>query len=165
VSVLYTRKVFIGIDPGSAGGIAVIADDGMVHAYPMPYDNKEYDLNRMRYLLEPEGGERYFAVVEKVHSMPKQGLASTFAFGKGFGILLGMLGAFRIPYTLVTPQAWQKVMLAGEPKDGKAASIRVARRLFPGVSLRPTERCKVDNDGMAEALLLAEYGRMTGATT
>jgi hypothetical protein len=27
------------------------------------------------------------------------------------------------------------------------------------VSLLPTERCKKDNDGMAEALLLAEYAR------
>jgi hypothetical protein len=35
----------------------------------------------------------------------------------------------------------------------------VCRRLFPGVSLRATPRCTTDHDGMAEALLIAEYAR------
>jgi len=155
-------KSIIGIDPGAAGAIAVInPDKRMAQVWPMPYSNKAYDLDRIRQLLEfdPED-EEPFAVIEKVHAMPKQGVSSTFAFGCGYGILLGMLGAFQIPYHEVPPQTWKKIILAGENKDdGKAASIRVARRLFPGVSLRASERCRSDHDGMAEALLLAEFGR------
>ena len=33
------------------------------------------------------------------------------------------------------------------------------KRLFPGVNLKATERCRKDHDGIAEALLIAEYGR------
>lgn len=38
-------------------------------------------------------------------------------------------------------------------------SFEVCRKLFPDVSLLPTSRCKKSHDGMAEALLMAEYAR------
>ena len=41
----------------------------------------------------------------------------------------------------------------------KQKSIEVCRKLFPDVSLLPTSRCKKSHDGMAEALLMAEYAR------
>jgi hypothetical protein len=41
----------------------------------------------------------------------------------------------------------------------KNTSIAVCKRLFPDVSLLPSERCRKDHDGMAEALLMAEYAR------
>ncbi len=41
----------------------------------------------------------------------------------------------------------------------KAASVREAKRLFPGVNLHATERSRVESDGLAEALLIAEWGR------
>jgi hypothetical protein len=37
--------------------------------------------------------------------------------------------------------------------------VDVCKRLFPGVNLLPTERCRKESDGMAEATLLAEYAR------
>lgn len=40
-----------------------------------------------------------------------------------------------------------------------AEYFHFCNRLFPGVSLLPTERCRKDNDGMAEALLMAEYAK------
>lgn len=155
-------KTYYGIDPGAAGAIAAIYPaSNHAQVWPMPYSSSAYDLDRLRELLsfDPEN-EQPFAIIEKVHAMPKQGVTSVFSFGKGDGILLGMLGALKIPHIEVPPRTWQKVMLEGEDKtDGKAASIRVARRLFPGVSLRASDRCRVDHDGMAEALLMADYGR------
>lgn len=41
----------------------------------------------------------------------------------------------------------------------KAASVREAKRLFPGVNLHVSERSRVESDGLAEALLIAEWGR------
>lgn len=62
--------------------------------------------------------------------------------------------------TIVPARTWQRTMFAGLGKvaDTKAASILVAKRLFPGVDLRPGQ-CRKDQDGLADALLLAEYGR------
>ena len=97
------------------------------------------------------------ACVEKVGAMPGQGVTSMFNFGQGFGFILGVLAALGIGVQLVPPGTWKKEFsLVG--KD-KAASIEVCRRLFPGVNLRASEQCRKDSDGMAEALLMAEYAR------
>ena len=55
------------------------------------------------------------------------------------------------------PKRWKAEFILNG-KD-KAASVETCRRLFPGVALRPSERCRKDSDGMAEALLMAEYAR------
>ena len=94
--------------------------------------------------------------VEQVSAMPGQGVTSMFNFGKGFGWILGTLEAYSVPYELIRPQKWKKEFSVTSDKN---TSIEVCKRLFPHVSLLPTERCKKDNDGMAEALLLAEYAR------
>ena len=79
-----------------------------------------------------------------------------YPFGMNFGFIQGVLKAYGIPYELVTPQKWKKEFSCTSDKN---TSIEVCKRLFPDVNLKATDRCKKDHDGMAEALLLAEYGR------
>lgn len=94
--------------------------------------------------------------LERVGPMPKQGVTSMFKFGENFGFIQGLLTGRRISYELVTPQKWKKeFQITGD----KNSSIAVCKRLFPNVSLRRTDRCKKDHDGIAEALLMAEYAR------
>jgi crossover junction endodeoxyribonuclease RuvC len=88
--------------------------------------------------------------------MPHQGVASSFNFGKSAGFIEGVLCALGIPYQLITPQRWKKEFTLNSDKQ---KSIDVCERLFPNVDLLPTPRCKVKSDGMAEALLMAEYAR------
>ena len=152
--------IFVGIDPGNKGGIAIIANNG-VYVFPMPTitskGKESLDGQRIREILSAwQEGSLVF--LEKVGAMPGQGVTSMFNFGQGFGMLKGILVGLEIPYELITPQAWKKAMLAGTVKD-KGAAIIKAKQLFPSVDLRPTVRCKKDSDGMAEALLLAEYAR------
>lgn len=68
----------------------------------------------------------------------------------------------RYPCTIVRASTWQRTMFAGlgTVKDTKAASIARAKQLFPGVNLIP-EGCKKPQDGLSDALLLAEFGRRT----
>ena len=143
-------KYYIGIDPGKKGGIALLGDDGRVVA-ALPYSDTAL-LNITNSLT----GEDCRCCLERVHSMPKQGVASTFAFGLSYGFIKGVLEAFGLSYQEVLPQRWKKEF--GLSND-KAASVDVCRRLFPSQSLRATERCRTDHDGMAEALLMAEYAR------
>lgn len=144
--------VYVGIDPGLAGGIGVIRTDSDITAM-------KYTTQNLISLLKQFADEtqvQFF--VEHVHAMPKQGVTSTFNFGMGFGQILGILEAFDRKYTLVKPSVWKRVM--GVTAD-KQTSIRKCGQLFPEVSLLPTSRCRVPSDGLAEALLIAEYGRRT----
>ena len=79
-----------------------------------------------------------------------------FTFGAGYGFLQGVLTAYGIPYQLVPPQTWKKAFTLNSVKQ---TSIEVCQRLFPNVSLYRTGRCTKPHDGMAEALLMAEYAR------
>lgn len=96
------------------------------------------------------------ACLEHVGPMPKQGVTSTFHFGECFGFIQGVLKASDIPFELVRPQKWKKEFSITRDKN---TSIEVCKRLFPDVSLKRTEKCKKDDDGLAESLLLAEYAR------
>lgn len=139
--------VYIGIDPGKSGALAVISDDGSVSI--VPFDPETYK-ETLRYASGPTR-----AVLEHVTAMPKQGVTSMFHFGENFGYIKGLLEAFQIPYELVRPQKWKKEFGISD----KNSSVECCKRLFPGVPLRRTERCRKDDDGMAEALLMAEYAR------
>lgn len=96
------------------------------------------------------------AYVEHVGSMPGQGVTSMFNFGMGWGLVRGILAGLGIPYELVRPQAWKKVMLAGMPKDSE---YHVASRLWPTVNWKPTARHKNFHDGWVDAALISEFGR------
>jgi len=56
--------------------------------------------------------------------MPKQGIASAFLFGVGFGSILSVLQAMHIPIEFVTPVVWKRSY--GLSKD--KAPIRVKTR-------------------------------------
>ena len=139
---------YIGIDVGKKGGIAVISDK--VTVYP-------YSDDCLKTVCEKVKNQDVFCVVEKVGAMHGQGVTSMFNFGKSFGYILGVLEASKIPYQLVPPQIWKKEF--NLLKKDKAESIKVCKRLYPTISLLPTDRCTKESDGMAEALLICTYGK------
>ena len=142
-------SVYIGIDPGAKGGFAFISDYGAV---TFPWDDAEF----IRTLRTFPHDMELIAFVEKVSAMPGNGVTGMFKFGKSAGFIEGVLSAMNIPYQLVPPQTWKKEYSLNHDKD---ASITVCERLFPNVNLLRTERCTTKHDGMAEALLIAEYAR------
>lgn len=146
--------VFIGIDPGKNGGIAYIScpTKGVESATSLAYTDS--------LLLDVCEAQSTFKDVvcclEQVHAFPGQSAQSQFNFGQSYGFIRGVLEANEISYQVISPMKWKKEF--GLTSD-KQLSIDVCRRLFPGVCLRATERCKKDHDGMAEALLMAEYAK------
>lgn len=142
--------IYIGIDPGKDGAMAIIVPDG-VSVFPFGEDGYKNALDGLRGFAD-----NCRCCLERVNAMPGQGVTSMFKFGENFGFIQGLLTACSIPYELVTPQKWKKeFQITGD----KNRSVAVCKRLFPGVSLRRTDGCKKDHDGMAEALLMAEYAR------
>ena len=146
------KTLFIGIDPGKSGGIACI-DEKENFSFTVPYsDSALISLCSDAFNF----GREVICCLEKVGAMPGQGVVSMFSFGQSVGYIKGVLESFRIPYQEITPQKWKREF--GLTSD-KAKSAEICGRLFPDVSLLATPRCKKPHDGMAEALLMAEYAR------
>jgi len=145
----------LGIDPGKKGGIAHINGKRQITVQPMPsaFDLSEY-LGRVRV---------DHVCLEKSQAMPGQGVSSMFNYGEGYGMIQGLLIAKKIPFTLVTPQRWQKVMLAGVSKDKatKARALEAANRVFTKSSSfwLASSRSRKPHDGMIDSALIAEYCR------
>lgn len=152
-----TRTIWLGIDPGKEGCLAAVVDVDArtVPLTIVPFSEEAY-VSTLRELAPEDHTVK--CVLEHVWAMPRQGVTSMFNFGENFGFIRGLLAAFRIPYELVRPQKWKRVF--GCTSD-KHTSITMARNLFPGVDLRRTPKCTKPHDGVAEALLMAEYARRT----
>lgn len=147
----------MGIDPGVSGGYALIDDDRRALVETFPLAGGEVDLAELA--TDWRGLAPDFAVLELVGAMPKQGLSSTFSFGRRVGELRGVLAALGIQYYEVRPQAWKKVVLAGTAKD-KDAAVAWCRRAYP-TSRLVQPGCRVPHHGLADALAMAEFGRRT----
>ena len=161
--------IYIGIDPGLSGAVAVIDDTAefpenpRVQVFDTPTALVEGEKTKRKHLppamallLKPYAERSdVLAVLENVHSMPKQGVSSSFCFGEGKGMWVGILAAYNIPTEMVSPQRWKKEIMADQGKEKSAARFK-AMALFPSLA----DQLKlVKHDGRAEALLLAEYGR------
>jgi len=141
----------IGIDPGQSGAISWTHEDG-IRVEKMPNTIMElWDL--ICHIVADSAmiyrSREFKAYLEQVHSMPGQGVSSSFKFGNGFGHLEMALTAAGIPFERVSPQKWQKALgcLTGGDKN---VSKRKAQELFPQM------KC---THATSDALLIAEYGR------
>lgn len=160
-------SIIIGIDNGLDGGVVFLSGDGKVLAkYVMPTignkinGKRSYVVPEMARMILRHCDEDTKAYLELAQAMPKQGVSSMFSIGFGFGLWQGVLTALAIPFEVVGPRAWQKVMFEGVDKtDTKKASALVANRLSPQTDWKATERCKTQHDGLTDAFCLAEYGR------
>jgi crossover junction endodeoxyribonuclease RuvC len=148
------NKTFIGVDPGKHGGLVC-----------MDYDGRVLDLIRMpstesdvwKWFIEIyDPSVRTVAVIEKVHSMPKQGVASSFTFGMGYGGLRMALIAAGIPFDQVTPQKWMKAIGIPPRKKTDTNNQWKNRLKAHAQQLFPQENITL---ATADALLIAEYCR------
>ena len=147
--------LIMGIDPGIKGGVAWYCTVEKIYdCVPMPATRVQL-ANLIKNLRVDYGVIK--AAVESVHSMPGQGVSSTFKFGKGCGEILGILAALNCEILEPTPQAWKKVVLAGTAKD-KDAAIQVAENLYPDINLVP-KGCRKPSDGMADAVCIMHWLR------
>lgn len=153
---------------------------GRPDAKKAPGSRPRYDLTAIAAIFRSRAdvglpGRGMWVVVEDLRPLPParkrhkgdeeaEDMGGGFAnFSRGQAILWpAMLAAFRIPYELVRPQVWQRAMLLNVPgATTKARSIAAARAQWPHVSLRRSERSRTDDDGIADALNIAEWGRRT----
>lgn len=147
-------SIYIGLDPGKKGAMAIMGYSNTTgERYMMkiiPFDPQEY----IKTLKQFNGAT---VCIEQVHSLPREGVKSVWSFGQTYGWLLGVLDSVGLSYQTVPPNLWKKdfSLLRTEKKQ----SIEVCKRLFPGIELKRTDRCRNDDDNMADAALICEYAR------
>ena len=147
-------ELLIGVDPGLSGGVAIISlatrellsgwtftsSDGMLNVPDLLTRLDELHPLKVRQV-----------VVEQVGSMPRQGVSSTFTFGRAYGTVEGVIQSYRWPIAHITPAQWKRKL--GMPKDDKDGPRQWAQRQWPNAAdLLAT---KVRGQAIADAAALA----------
>jgi len=153
--------IVVGIDPGLSGAIARYDSDlNTLQVEDMPTfllvrngkKKRDVDLSSCARIIDDmtkQAGTRI--CVEQVSSMPGQGVSSVFAFGKAYGIVLGICAATFCPLETVTPAVWKRALSVPAVKDGARARASALLPIHAGLWTRAKD------DGRAEASLLAYY--------
>jgi len=147
----------VGMDPGStSGALAGVSDTGdLLWVMDMPTIEKKPapTLLLSGYRERAADIPVLLTVLENVHSMPKQGVASSFKFGSSKGHLEMLAAVIGAPTEFPSPTAWKKAMVLTRDKD-RARSMAV--ELWPA---HADLFARKKDDGRAEAALMAEWGR------
>jgi crossover junction endodeoxyribonuclease RuvC len=163
-----SSALFLGIDIGLQGGIAVVREDGeliTVADMPVLHDGpKNRKAISAPLFAELAAGMHVVeAFVENVGPRPLEGAVGGFAFGRCKGVVEGGLAALSVPVTFIQPAVWKRCVGIAPGKAGaKDAARAEAIRRWPaqaGLFKR------VRDDGRAEACLIAIAGIMRRRTT
>ena len=149
--------IVAGIDPGKGGALVVLHANSAT-ALRVPVVKMPKEVPAWSEWARTWGAALAFGidavVIEQVGAMPTQGVVSMFNFGRVLGFVHALAATSGAPIHFVTPSVWKGKF--GLLKADKSASREKARTLLP--MLEPELR-RVKDDGVAEAALLALYGR------
>jgi crossover junction endodeoxyribonuclease RuvC len=146
--------VILAIDPGAHGALAWCRSSGDligVQDVPMIEVRKKSRVSAAGLATLMKVIHVHKVVIEGVGSMPGQGVASSFTFGYGAGLIEGVAAGLGLPVEIIYAAAWKR--RAGVPKD-KGAARQMASRAWPH---KAHLFARVKDDGRAEAALLARY--------
>lgn len=171
-----TNKLIVGIDNGVNGGIAILDQNGeMVDVQKMPIElsketRKEYDFTELVKIfdtLEEQVHDYEISVfIEKAQPRFMDGSKQAFKTGMGYGLILGILSALGLKYTIITSQTWMKECFADyDTKTKEKKSIAWCLAKFPNENWKVSERSKKMHDGMTDACCIAYYGWLQGQKT
>jgi len=159
-------RVILGIDPGNYGGFAIIKNDAECSVFAMPKQwEQEQMLNyfkeantifpSLKVIIERPIIKPHF--ISKLcprckapikTSVLQQGIMTSLI---NYGILIGVIKTLGIAFEEVESAKWKKYFKLNKDKK---TSVKLAKELFPSLISDIGS-----NDGIAEALLIAEYGR------
>lgn len=152
--------IVAAIDPGKSGALAILYPDDFVEVFDVPMAGNKPAWTEWGQtwgnaigLAAPD-----LFLIEDVHSMPKQGVTSSFTFGETLGFVHGVAlrSAPAARFEWPSPSLWMRKMGMPRAGDNGSASREEARRLMP--ALIPS-LVRVKDHGRAEAALIAYYGR------
>jgi hypothetical protein len=159
-------KIFVGIDIGKNGGIAVLKNN-TIELSKIPLINKEIDIKALSDFLKETGKEPSHFIFEKLGVIFGTSKSTAFSMGYQLGIIEGICISQNLSYTKVRAVDWQKEIFQGiseikktnGKRDTKGMALIAGSRLFPDISFKKSQRSSKPDDGLIDALLMAEYAR------
>jgi hypothetical protein len=157
--------IFVGIDPGLTGAVAAIGCNGArvadIPTLEIPGSGRTkrvvhgYELARLIRQLVP-AGEVAIVVLEDVHAMSSSisGSGANTSLMHSKGVIEGVLSVLRLEVRMVNTRKWKG--LFGLDAD-KSKALAIARNLYPEIA--ETHLARKKDDGRADALLMAHYGK------
>lgn len=150
--------MYLGIDPGFSGALAVLDENlQVIHYQDMPIievaKKRELDEPELRNILR-RFSPYYINLtvgIEKSQTMPNQGIVSSGRYMASYGFLRGLCVGMGLPYILIRPPTWKKAMLADMPKE-KGSSIQKVGQIYPDIKLT-----RKKDHGICDAILIARY--------
>ena len=156
-SIAKKRKAWLGADPGAKGALCYITEAGRIHFIDWK------DEKHMGEMLDMIAStyDIQLCVLEKVSSMPGQGVKSMFSMGRNLGMWMALLR--NIPYVMLAPITWRKgIVTKSDGADPKKAVKNVCKRMFPTYDNKLYGPRGGYKDGRGDALLLAYVAKQKG---
>ena len=150
--------IFVGVDPGKNGAVAAVDRSGSVigiSRFSEAETEGRIALIVLDFVAELDADEIKAATIERVGAMPKQGLSSTFVFGRVYGEAWAGLLASQCRVFGVTPSTWQRDLHL--PK--RAFTDNHKRALKQEAEARWGRKFTLAE---CDAVWLAEWGRLHG---
>ena len=155
--------IYMGIDPGLSGGIAVLNPENRYKEVVKMPPGKGYPepllvYNELKRLIN---GQQFCVAIEQTSTRPGQGIAAAHNYGIGFGILLGQLYSLRpVEIRTIRPQVWQKDiwgLFGSHGEDSKQKTYQSMLRAHPEISAKLTTIQGKLLDGNSDALAIATW--------
>jgi len=158
--------VIVGIDNGISGGLVALSEMGPIVSMlvmPIQEAKKGNEIDPVAvwdWLREIVDRETTTVVIEEPGGSKSASAARSMA--GSFHTLRTICEIKGLCYHRITPQRWQKELLACGSGDTKKAALLIAKHRWPDDSFLATKRSKVPHTGLVDAALIAEYWRRKG---
>ncbi len=152
--------IWLGVDVGLTGALALVDDTGFVLAIEdMPTFTVKVN-KKNRNIIDIHALARVvknfhpdMAVVEDVSASPQMGVSSAFSFGFSSGSAQMAVASNGVSMILVRPNIWTKQM--GVDAKADDSSRRIASQMYPNqADMWPNK----GHHGRTDAVLIATYG-------
>jgi len=127
------NRIFAGIDPGIKGAIAVetiqsIEDElsiNIINIYDIPSKNNEIDINKLNKIIS-DINKTYkpIFVLEKIHSLPRDGHVGAFKFGYIYGVIKTILTVNNTEFYEISPVAWKRYARVNKFKESSIERVK-----------------------------------------
>ncbi len=167
----------LGVDPGSKGGFALygVESRDLLWALPMPTIRllvgrtkkpRVDPVSVWETLQLAAAFDCKLMVIEAVGGRPKQSAMHAFTFGQGYGLIIGMATALKMPIEAVPPAVWKRTMNvpatiklpSGRLKKDVEGVAHRTQQVFPGHLAKFRTKRGAWLDGPMEAAHLAKMG-------
>lgn len=156
-------KYYCGIDCGLSGAIALIPKIGknvlLFNNYTYKNEKGKKSFNMKTILSIFKEYDIIDCAIEQTQVLPHQGSVSGWTIGLNNGILIGLLFACYINYTIVNPRKWIKYYT--DKAYTKELGYKLVCKLYPDIKNELKGPKGGLLDGKCDAILIAHYIKET----